>query len=150
MKALTVIGCVALLGFTALFTSVQKPLENPKALEGVWELQHQFLYENDMVIDTLYNENGYRQVKIYSQGRVMWTRHDPADANEWFGFGTYTVKDGILEERLEYASDPMMKIMDTTQIFRFELVMDGRRYQQIEIDENGHHSRSENYIKLKK
>jgi len=143
MKAQAIIGCVALLGFTTLFTSVQKPLESPKALEGVWELQNQFLYENDMIVDTLYN-------KIYSQDRVMWTRHDPADANEWFGFGTYVIKDGILEERLEYASGPMMKIMDTTQVFRFELVMDGNQYQQIEIDENGHHSRSENYLKLKK
>ena len=72
-------------------------------LEGVWDLQNQFLYENNEVSDTVVNQNGYRQVKIYSKGKVMWTRYDPADQNEWFGYGTYTIKDNILEERLEYA-----------------------------------------------
>ena len=149
MKALTIVGCLLLLGLTVKQSPDQKLLEDAKALEGVWELQHQYLYENDAIMDTLQNENGYRQVKMYGQGRVMWTRHNPEDANEWFGFGTYTVKDGMLEERLEYASGPMMKIMDTVNVFRFELVMDGDRYQQIELDENGYHSRSENYIRLK-
>ncbi|MGY3794334.1 hypothetical protein [uncultured Aquimarina sp.] len=117
-------------------------------LEGVWDLKHQFLYDHNEISDTIYNINGYRQVKMYSKGKVMWTRFDPSDNNEWFGYGTYTIKGTILEERLEYASGPMMKIVDTTQVFKFELVMNKNSYQQIAIDENGQYSRSENYIKV--
>ncbi|WP_219008890.1 hypothetical protein [Aquimarina litoralis] len=117
-------------------------------LEGVWDLKHQFLYDQNEISDTITNINGYRQVKMYSKGKVMWTRFDPSDSNEWFGYGTYTIKGNILEERLEYASGPMMKIVDTTQVFKFELVMDKKSYQQIAIDENGHYLQSENYIKV--
>ncbi|WP_236641959.1 hypothetical protein [Dokdonia sinensis] len=117
-------------------------------LEGVWELENQQLYEDGMLSETISNENGYRQVKMYSKGKVMWTRNDPTDSNEWFGYGTYTVADGVLEERLEYASGPMMKIVDTTQVFRFELLLGAKSYQQIRIDKDGERSQGESYIRL--
>ncbi|MHA7057350.1 hypothetical protein ACWGOQ_0009045 [Aquimarina sp. M1] len=117
-------------------------------LEGVWDLQYQLLYDNNQVSDTIFNINGYRQVKMYSKGKVMWTRFDPVDNNEWFGYGTYSVNGNILEEQLEYASGPMMKIVDTTQVFKFELLMDKNSYQQITIDENGQYSQSENYTRI--
>ena len=117
-------------------------------LEGVWDLQNQFLYENNEVSDTVVNQNGYRQVKIYSKGKVMWTRYDPADQNEWFGYGTYTIKDNMLEERLEYASGTMMKIIDTTDVFKFELVMGKDSYQQIALNKDGSYSNSENYKRI--
>ncbi len=124
-------------------------LQEKDELEGVWELKHQFLYdENNNVSDTVLNQNGYRQVKIYSKGRVMWTRFDPADQNEWFGYGTYTIKDGMLQERLEYASGPMMKIVDTTKVFEFELVMTKGSYQQIAVDKDGHYTLAENYSRI--
>ena len=117
-------------------------------LEGVWDLQNQFLYENNEVSDTVVNQNGYRQVKIYSKGKVMWTRYDLADQNEWFGYGTYTIKDNMLEERLEYASGTMMKIIDTTDVFKFELVMGKDSYQQIALNKDGSYSNSENYKRI--
>ena len=117
-------------------------------LEGVWDLQNQFLYENNEVSDTVVNQNGYRQVKIYSKGKVMWTRYDPADQNEWFGYGTYTIKDNMLEERLEYASGTMMKIIDTIDVFKFELVMGKDSYQQIALNKDGSYSNSENYKRI--
>jgi hypothetical protein len=122
--------------------------ENKTSLQGVWELVNQQMYENGAVSEVLENENGYRQVKMYSKGKVMWTRNDPSDSNEWFGYGTYTVKDGILEERLEYASGPMMKIVDTTQVFRFELIMDKNSYQQISINSEGLATDGESYKRL--
>ncbi|RKN01206.1 hypothetical protein D7033_05130 [Aquimarina sp. AD10] len=136
----------------SFLTFIQKndtPSTEPYNLEGVWELKHQFLYEDNQITDTVFNQNGYRQVKMYSKGKVMWTRFDPKDNNEWFGYGTYTIKGNILEERLEYASGPMMKIVDTTQVFRFEIVMGSNSYQQIDIDEEGHHSLAENYDMIK-
>ncbi|WP_298316438.1 hypothetical protein [uncultured Aquimarina sp.] len=117
-------------------------------LEGVWDLKHQLLYDHNQVSDTIFNTNGYRQVKIYSKGKVMWTRFDPADNNEWFGYGSYEIKGNMLEERLEYASGPMMKIVDTTQVFKFELVMDKKSYLQIAVDEHGQYSQAENYIRI--
>jgi len=144
---LFIFGICSILAFTEKNNDISIERYN---LEGVWELKHQFLYnENNHISDTIFNQNGYRQIKMYSKGKVMWTRFDPKDSNEWFGYGSYTIKDGMLKERLEYASGPMMKIVDTTQVFEFELVMGKNSYQQIDIDENGHFVLSENYNKIK-
>ncbi|WP_103070072.1 hypothetical protein [Aquimarina sediminis] len=140
-----------LFGMCSLLALTQEKKDTatePNNLEGVWELKHQYLYEDNQISDTVLNQNGYRQVKIYSKGKVMWTRFDPKDDNEWFGYGTYSIKDGILEEHLEYASGPMMKIIDTMQVFKFELIMSKNSYQQINIDEEGHYSLAENYQRV--
>jgi len=145
-KAIILLGC--LIG-AAIFISADSS-ESPSKLsiEGVWDLEHQFIYENNEIMDTLYNTNGYRQVKMYSKGKVMWTRFNPADSNEWFGYGTYEVKDGILEERLEYASDAMMKVVDTVQVFRFELEVSPNKYSQTSFDDDGNRYVGENYVRI--
>ncbi len=141
---------IGLCSFFAVTQESKKATTEPYNLEGVWELQHQFMYnESNHISDTIHNQNGYRQIKMYSKGKVMWTRFDPKDSNEWFGYGTYSIKDGMLEERLEYASGPMMKIVDTTRVFTFELVMGKNSYQQIDIDKEGHYLLAENYNKIK-
>ncbi len=146
-KAILIVCC--LIGATIFISATKTSTsQNEINLEGVWELKHQFLVENDQVTDTLYNLNGYRQVKIYTKGKVMWTRFNPADSNEWFGYGSYEVKDDILEEHLEYASDAMMRIVDTVQVFRFELEMTKNTYSQFSLDENGNRDSSENYVRV--
>ena len=147
MKTLMMI-CFYVMGATLISSDGWNKEEPVMTLEGVWELENQQMYENGMLSEMLPNENGYRQVKIYSKGKVMWTRNDPSDSNEWFGYGTYTVADGFLEERLEYASGPMMNIVDTTQIFRFELVMGANSYQQIQLDEDGNRTEGESYMRI--
>eukprot|EP00325_Prymnesiales_sp_UTEX-LB-985_P026929 CAMPEP_0174726786 /NCGR_PEP_ID=MMETSP1094-20130205/48470_1 /TAXON_ID=156173 /ORGANISM="Chrysochromulina brevifilum, Strain UTEX LB 985" /LENGTH=148 /DNA_ID=CAMNT_0015928409 /DNA_START=667 /DNA_END=1113 /DNA_ORIENTATION=- len=147
MKAILLFSCYLMVA--TLVTGDGRTITDEKAsLEGVWELQNQQMYENGTVSETMENENGYRQVKMYSKGKVMWTRNDPSDSNEWFGYGTYTIKDGMLEERLEYASGPMMKIVDTTQVFRFELIIEKKAYQQIQLDEDGNRSQGESYKRI--
>ncbi len=146
MKTL-LLFCCYLMGAT-LISGDGRIIEEKISIEGVWELENQQMYENGSVSEIMENENGYRQVKMYSKGKVMWTRNDPSDANEWFGYGTYKIKDGMLEERLEYASGPMMKIVDTTQVFVFELVMEKNSYQQIQLDEEGNRSQGESYIRV--
>lgn len=149
MKNLIIL-LIGMSSFLAITQEKKTAAAEPYNLEGVWELQHQFLYnENNQISDTILNQNGYRQIKMYSKGKVMWTRFDPKDSNEWFGYGTYTIKDGVLEERLEYASGPMMKIVDTTQVFKFDLVMGKNSYQQIDVDVDGHYILAENYNKIK-
>lgn len=142
------ITCVYLISATLFTSDGRLELEKKDSLQGVWELVNQQMYEDGKLTETLENENGYRQIKMYSKGKVMWTRNDPSDSNEWFGYGTYTIKDGILEERLEYASGPMMKIVDTTQVFRFELIIDKNSYQQIAINNEGISTDGESYKRL--
>lgn len=147
MKTLFLV-CFYVMGATLFTGDGLLNNEDSFTLEGVWELENQQMYENGMISETLPNQNGYRQVKMYSKGRVMWTRNDPADTNEWFGYGTYVVKDGILEERLEYASGPMMKIVDTTRVFRFELLLGANSYQQRQMDEDGNPTEGESYKRI--
>ncbi|HAT64524.1 MAG TPA: hypothetical protein DCS66_07965 [Flavobacteriaceae bacterium] len=148
MKKLAVIAFSILLAVVFIAASTTEGNQNEYTLEGVWEMKHQYIYENNEILDTLYNLNGYRQVKVYSKGKVMWSRYNPTDTNEWFGFGTYEVKDGILEEQLEYASQAMMKIVDTVQVFRFELKLGKDTYSQISFDNDGNKYNSENYTRI--
>ncbi|MCZ6595287.1 MAG: hypothetical protein O6943_10305 [Bacteroidetes bacterium] len=148
MKKICLITC-CLIAAIILIAAVEKDApQNTYTLEGVWELKHQYIFENNEILDTLYNLDGYRQVKMYSKGKVMWSRFNPTDTNEWFGYGTYRVVDGFLEERLEYASNTMMQIVDTVQVFRFELEMDENSYSQISMDEKGNRYNSENYDRI--
>lgn len=148
MKKLALLALSILLAVVFIAASTNEDIQNEYTLEGVWEMKHQYIYENNEILDTLFNLNGARQVKMYSKGKVMWSRFDPTDTNEWFGYGTYEVKDGILEERLEYASQSMMKIVDTVQVFRFELKLKKDTYSQISFDNDGNKYNSENYTRI--
>ncbi|SDE61312.1 hypothetical protein SAMN05421636_106130 [Pricia antarctica] len=134
-----------LISATAFISS--KP-QAKSSLEGTWELINRYNWEDGYVVDTLPNTNGYRQVKIYSKGKVMWTRYSPDDPSEWFGYGSYTNTDNELEERLEYGSKTMMDIQDTVKVFKFELQLDADNYSQFTVDENGVRSFSENYRRI--
>lgn len=128
------------------FTAPQEPKGH--SLEGTWELVNRFNYDGQNVSDTIPNTNGYRQVKIYSKGKVMWTRHSPDDPAEWFGYGRYTNTKNSLEEQLEYGSKSMMKVIDTANTFRFALQLDKDTYSQITVDEEGNPTFSENYKRI--
>ncbi len=141
--AICVIGALVFIAANKKTTPV-----NVHSLEGVWELRDQYIFENNEILDTIPNLNGYRQVKMFSRGKVMWSRFNPNDTNEWFGYGTYRLVDGYLEERLEYASNQMMKIIDTVQVFRFELEIGDNTYSQISFDEDGNKYDAENYVRI--
>lgn len=148
MKKIGLLAC-CLVGALIFIGATKKPVPvNVHSLEGVWELKHQYIFENNEILDTIYNLNGYRQVKMYSRGKVMWSRFNPTDTNEWFGYGSYRITEGYLEERLEYASNSMMQIVDTVQVFRFELEMGDGSYSQISLDENGNRYNAENYTRI--
>ena len=137
---------LALLISATVLISSKPQAEN--SLEGTWELINRYNWEDGSVSDTLPNTNGYRQVKIYSKGKVMWTRYAPDDPAEWFGYGSYTNTENELEERLEYGSETMMGIQDTIKVFKFELQLDEDSYSQFTVDENGVRSFSENYRRI--
>ena len=123
-------------------------LQTANSLEGTWELINRYNYDDSGVSDTLQNVNGYRQIKIYSKGKVMWTRYAPEDPAEWFGYGSYTNTENELEERLEYGSAVMMGIQDTVEVFKFELILDEDNFSQISLDEDGKRYFSENYRRI--
>jgi len=118
------------------------------SLEGTWELVNRYNYDDSGVSDTLQNINGYRQIKIYSKGKVMWTRYSPDDPAEWFGYGSYTSTENRLREQLEFGSAAMMQVIDTVEVFEFELILDQNNYSQITTDADGNRSYSENYRRI--
>jgi hypothetical protein len=126
----------------------EKKINHELSMEGTWELINRFNYDGISVTDTIQNINGYRQVKIYSKGKVMWTRYSPDDAAEWFGYGSYSNTANELEERLEFGSKNMMIIQDTVQVFKFELQLDEDNYRQITVDDDGKRIFSENYARI--
>jgi len=146
-KLLGLVFLMLILVSATEFTS-SKLQTNANSLEGTWELINRFNYDNGNVSDTLLNNNGYRQIKIYSKGKVMWTRHAPDDPTEWFGYGSYKNTQDELEEQLEFGSASMMSIQDTVKIFKFELHLYKDSYSQITLDDDGSPTFSENYKRI--
>ncbi|OUS02497.1 hypothetical protein A9Q86_03050 [Flavobacteriales bacterium 33_180_T64] len=121
-------------------------ISNP--LEGTWELVGYYNYMDNKVIDSFKTSKGYRQVKMYTPSKVMWSKQVPADSSEWFGYGSYTVNGTELIEVLEYGSDMMSKIIQEKKEFKHELIINGNSFSQIEIDEDGNRIYAENYKRI--
>lgn len=119
------------------------------SLEGTWELQSFYNYAEENIQDTVELASGYRQVKMYYNGRVMWSRTDPNDTIGRFGYGSYRITPDELIEVIEYGDHYMMEALDTIRQFSFELKIDGDTYSQITLDEEGSRTFSENYKKVK-
>ncbi|MEX0313064.1 MAG: hypothetical protein AB3N18_02725 [Allomuricauda sp.] len=143
-------GLVLLMFILISATKLTSPkLETMHSIEGTWELQSFYNYDDGVNIsDTIPTADGYRQVKMYYNGKVMWSRYAPKDSLEWFGYGTYRITNDSLIETLEYASAPMMRAMDTLRVFNFELKLTDETYSQISFDEEGNRTFSENYKRI--
>ena len=121
---------------------------NDVLIRGTWELRDFYHYDDNEIIDTVATTDGYRQIKMYTKDRVMWTRYVPKDSVEWFGYGSYVASDDQLIETLEYGSESMMNVIDTLRIFTFELQISENEYSQITVDEEGNRIFSENYKRI--
>ncbi len=139
------LAVIAILSLTSL--QIQDK-QNSSSIKGTWELESFYYYDKNEISDTLPTTDGYRQIKMYSSDKVMWTRYVPKDSLEWFGYGSYKVEDNTLTETLEYGSESMMNIIDTLRVFTFELQISANAYSQITIDEEGNHIFSENYRRI--
>ena len=144
-KFLKIISVPLLLIFAAVITS-SKP-NSMHTIQGTWELDSFYFYEGDN-IDTVDKADGYRQVKMYYDGRVMWSRYVPQDSIGRFGYGSYKITDKELIETIEYGDAGMMSALDTMRVFTFELVLGDNSYSQINRDENGNRTFSENYTRI--
>ena len=148
MKKVSILLATVICAAVFMATNKNEDAKLEESLRGVWESKHQTFYESNMVTDTMYNLNGYRQVKMYSKGHIMWTRYDATDTNDWFGYGTYEVKDGMLIEYIEYGSKEMMRALDTVRQFEFRLLMDNNTFSQVAYDDEGNATFAENYVKI--
>ncbi len=141
---------LGLLLLSALFiTSISMSTKTPPpmhSLEGTWELQS-FCNYADNVADTVKLEEGYRQIKMYYNGKVMWSRTDPNDTIGRFGFGSYHITTDELVENIEFGDHYFMDNLGPTE-FRFQLVLADDTYSQITLDEEGNPEFSENYKRI--
>ncbi|WP_127021202.1 hypothetical protein [Flagellimonas beolgyonensis] len=144
-KTFLVLACFV---FFLIAGSFSGPVQHAPSLEGTWELQSFYNYDGQNIIDTVKKADGYRQVKMYSKGKIMWTRYVPDEPNGRFGYGSYKVSDGMLMETIEYGDAEMMKALDTMRLFSFELVLGEDTFSQITVDNDGNRTFSENYRRI--
>lgn len=131
-------------------TSFTTESDTMHTLQGTWELQNFYNYDGQAVTDTIPTTEGYRQIKMYYNSKVMWTRYVPKDSVEWFGYGSYRITQDRLIETLEYGSASMMQNITPPMVFEFELILNDDTYSQITIDEGGNRTFSENYQRIDK
>lgn len=118
------------------------------SIDGTWELKSFYNYDGENVTDTVMATDGYRQVKMYYNGKIMWSRYVPKDKIARFGYGSYTITNDELIETIEYGDNEMMAALDTMRVFSFELKLADDTYSQISHDEEGNRTFSENYKRL--
>src|SRR5690606_13832747 len=145
-KSLGLVFVMLILVSATDFTSTK--LQNRKTLEGTWELVSFNNYDGNDVIQTIPTTEGYRQIKMFYNGKVMWTRYVPTDSVEWFGYGSYTATDSTLTEKLEYMSASMRRIANADMEWKLELFLDTATYSQIFVDEDVYRINSEHYKRL--
>jgi len=142
-------GFVLLMGLLVSVASFEnKPIAPFHSIEGTWELVSFYNYDGQNIIDTVPATDGYRQVKMYYNGKIMWSRYVPKDKQARFGYGSYRITDDRLIETIEYGDNEMMVALDTMRIFTFELHLEDDAFSQISMDEEGNRTFSENYKRL--
>ena len=117
-------------------------------LTGTWELVGFYNYKDNVVVDSFSNNTISRQVKMYSDNKVMWCKLLKTDSIEFFGYGSYKLDDGRLTEMLEFGSAFMNEVIKEKQEFTFQLDLQPNRFEQIELDEDGNKIYSENYVRV--
>ncbi|MEC7784904.1 MAG: hypothetical protein VYB38_15935 [Bacteroidota bacterium] len=145
---LSLITLILLISTVYSINQTEIKQDNDVLIRGTWELKDFYHYDENEVVDTVATTDGYRQIKMYTKDRVMWTRYVPKDSVEWFGYGSYVASDDQLIETLEYGSESMMNVIDTLRIFTFELQISENEYSQITVDEEGNRIFSENYKRI--
>ncbi|WP_455168814.1 hypothetical protein [Aegicerativicinus sediminis] len=133
---------------TSVSDSSGVAMQNQKSIQGTWELTSYYHYTDNVVSDTFGVRNGFRQIKMYTPTKIMWSRQVPKDSLQWFGYGHYKVVDGQLIENLEFGSEMMSEMIKDNAEFRFELILGDNNFSQIEIDDEGNRLFSENYKRI--
>ncbi|MBC3846879.1 hypothetical protein H8K90_10850 [Winogradskyella echinorum] len=129
-------------------TDSETELEVNNGLKGTWELTGFYNYKDNVVVDSFSNNTISRQIKMYTDTKVMWCKLLKTDSIEFFGYGTYKYADGNLAEILEFGSAFMNEVIKEKQQFNFQLNLTADRFEQIELDDDGNKVYSENYKRI--
>lgn len=117
-------------------------------LEGAWQMVGYYNYHDNKIADSFMSSESYKQIKIYTPTKVMWSRLNRQDSTDWFGYGDYKITDSTLQEIIVYGSNSMNKAIEKNNEFNFELMLGEDKFSQIELDEFGDRILAENYIRL--
>lgn len=118
------------------------------SIEGTWELTSFYNYRDNKVVDSFTKRANFKQVKIYTPTKVMWSKKVPNDTTDWFGYGSYKINGDTLTETLNYGSKVMNEVIKDKVKFEYELLLEKDKFTQIELDENGDRVYSENYTRI--
>ncbi len=118
------------------------------SLQGAWKLVSYLNYKENGDIDTILSSLENKQIKMYSDTKVMWSRERASDTLDWFGYGDYTIKDSILTEILDFGSKTMNAIIKDKKEFVYKIIISEDHFSQIQTDSLGAPIYAENYIKL--
>lgn len=133
---------------TDAMDEIEEIIAEENRLKGAWELKGFYNYQNNVVVDSFSNNTISRQIKMYTDTKVMWCKLLKTDSIEFFGYGSYKYEDGILTETLEFGSAFMNDVIAEQQEFKFQFILEPDRFEQIEIDDDGNRIYSENYIRI--
>lgn len=117
-------------------------------MNGVWKLASYYNYKDNQIVDTIKASEDYKQIKIYTKSKVMWSRYKEADSVDWFGYGDYFIKEDSLTEILDFGSKSMNKAIKEQKRFVFELKLNQNKFSQVQIDEEGNPIYAENYERI--
>lgn len=117
-------------------------------MDGVWKLTSYYNYKDNQIVDTIKASDDYKQIKIYTKSKVMWSRYKETDSIDWFGYGDYFIKKDSLTETLDFGSKSMNKAIKEQKRFVFELKLNKNNFSQIQIDEEGNPIYAENYERI--
>lgn len=127
-------------------TKINSPYHS---IQGTWELVSFYNYDDGIhITDTVPKAKGYRQIKMFYNGKIMWSRHDNDDPSGRFGYGSYEITDNQLIETIEYGDDQMEMALDSVNVFTFELILKDEMYSQVNFNEEGSRTFSENYKRI--
>ena len=118
------------------------------SLKGTWERLSYYNYVDGKVQDTFKTNDDNRHIKVFTDTKVMWCRFIPSDSSDWFGYGTYSVKDNTLTEVLDYGSKTMSIHIANDSAFVFDLDLSKDYFSQVRIDDEGHPVFAENYHRI--
>ena len=128
---------------------VKEEVKSESHLNGVWQLVSFYNYKDNRITDTIPANPENPQIKIFLDNKVMWSRKEPKGDEEYFGYGSYVSTDSSLVETLEFGSKLMLKVIDSSQVFEFELIKGEDTFTQIDIGPEGDRTFSENYIRIR-
>tara|TARA_R110002033_G_scaffold18537_5_gene48808 strand:- start:16276 stop:16632 length:357 start_codon:yes stop_codon:yes gene_type:complete len=117
-------------------------------MNGAWKLISYYNYKDNQVIDTIKASDDYKQIKMYTNSKVMWSRFKDSDSVDWFGYGDYKIDNDSLIEIIDFGSKSMNQAIKEQKKFVFDLKLDKNNFSQVQIDDSGNPIYAENYIRI--